>query len=255
MILETGRMTSLILLIITWIAIIANIRLARTRKFPIRTLVPLEHIPEAVGRASETGKPVYFGPLSAMVRHAEVGQTIASMAVLQYLARTCARLGVPLYTSVGRAETLPLLEEAIKTGYRMEGRIDEYAPENIYFFAGAYRAGTMDLLHQIKPAASILMGAAYGETLLIAETGAKVGALQIGGSARVANLSFLVALCDYCLIGEELYAAGAYLSEEPFLRGSIRGQDYMKIIGLLLLVIGFILYNLGSTIILDILKM
>jgi hypothetical protein len=255
MILESGRMTSLIILIFAWAAILYSMREAKTKKVPIRTLPPLEHISEAVGRASEMGRPVFFCPLNALVVSAEVGQTISGMSVLQHVSRLCAKLGVPLYATVGRAEALSLLEEAVETGYVLENKEEDYKPENIQFLSGAYRAGTMDLIHQTKPAASILMGAAYGETLLIAESGAKVGALQIGGSARVANLSFLVALCDYCLIGEELYAAGAYLSQDSNLLGSIRGQDYLKIVGLVLLVIGFVLFNLGWPIIKTLLKM
>jgi hypothetical protein len=228
---------------------------AEKKQIPIRKLPPLEHLEEAVGRALEMGRPVFFCPLNALVVSAEVGQTLSAMSVLRHLSRITAKLGVPLYATVGRSEALSLLEGAIESGYVLENKKDDYKPENIQFLSGAYRAGTMDLIHQIKPAATILMGAAYGETLLIAESGAKVGALQIGGSARVANLSFLVALCDYTLIGEELYAAGAYLSQDPSLLGSIRGQDYMKIMGLFLLVIGFVLFNLGIPIIQTILKM
>ena len=66
-----------------------------------------------------------------------------------------------------------------------------------------------------RPAAHIFMGSFYAESLLLAETGFSTGAIQVAGTANVHQLPFFVVACDYTLIGEELYAASAYLSGEP----------------------------------------
>jgi hypothetical protein len=79
-----------------------------------------------------------------------------------------------------------------------------------------------------KPAACFYMGYYYAESLLLAETGASTGAIQIAGTDADAQLPFFFTACDYTLIGEELYAAGAYLSKEPVLVGTLRGQDIGK---------------------------
>jgi len=44
--------------------------------------------------------------------------------------------------------------------------------------------------------------------------------------------------CDYTLIGEELYAASAYLSREPKLLSTLKGSDYMKVVIIFLLLLG-----------------
>jgi hypothetical protein len=72
------------------------------------------------------------------------------------------------------------------------------------------------------------VGYFFAESLILAETGQSVGAIQIAGQADPTQLPFFVVTCDYTLIGEELYAASAYLSREPVLLGSIRGQDIYK---------------------------
>ena len=77
-----------------------------------------------------------------------------------------------------------------------------------------------------KPAAIFLQGTFYAESLILAETGNSVGAIQIAGTDSEHQLPFFIAACDYTLIGEELYAASAYLSREPMLLGSLRGQDW-----------------------------
>jgi hypothetical protein len=60
------------------------------------------------------------------------------------------------------------------------------------------------------------------------------------------QLPFFVAACDYTLIGEELFAASAYLSKDPKLLGSLKGQDVGKFIFLLAIFIGAILLTLNS---------
>jgi hypothetical protein len=57
-----------------------------------------------------------------------------------------------------------------------------------------------------------------------------VGAIQIAGTAETSQLPFFVASCDYTLIGEEFFAASAYLSGEPDQLGTLRGQDIAKAI-------------------------
>src|SRR4029450_13032378 len=85
--------------------------------------------------------------------------------------------------------------------------------------------------------ANLYLGSFYAESLILAETGFATGAIQVAGTANVHQLPFMVVACDYTLIGEELYAASAYLSREPKLLSTLKGSDYMKvmiIVGLLL---------------------
>ena len=92
-----------------------------------------------------------------------------------------------------------------------------------------------------RPAAHI--GYFYAESLLLAETGSTTGAIQIAGTDAYTQLPFFVTTCDYTLMGEELYAASAYLSREPRLLGSLKGQD----VGKLVLILGILLGTLLAT--------
>ena len=66
--------------------------------------------------------------------------------------------------------------------------------------------------------------------------------------------------CDYTLIGEELYAASAYLSREPVQLGTLRGQDIGKACILVTLGIGTalatvsVLFHLDLSFMLDLVK-
>jgi hypothetical protein len=82
------------------------------------------------------------------------------------------------------------------------------------------------------------MGAFYAESLILAETGNSIGAIQIAGTAQPEQLPFFVAACDYTLMGEELFAASSYLSREPIMLGGLKGQDLMKVIIVIIIMIG-----------------
>jgi hypothetical protein len=68
------------------------------------------------------------------------------------------------------------------------------------------------------------------ESLILAETGNSIGAIQIAGTGSPAQIPFFVTACDYTLIGEEFFTASAYLSNKPELVGSIKGQDIVKLL-------------------------
>jgi len=100
-----------------------------------------------------------------------------------------------------------------------------------------------------KPATNFLIGSFFAESLILAETGQSVGAIQIAGTAELAQLPFFVTACDYTLIGEELYAASAYLSREPLLLGTIKAQDTIKAILMIVMALGIVTLALGSDIV------
>ena len=92
-----------------------------------------------------------------------------------------------------------------------------------------------------KPAACFYMGHFFAESLILAETGNSIGAIQVAGTAAPAQLPFFVAACDYTLIGEEFFAASAYLSGSPEQLGSLKGQDVGKMIVAVVLIIGVLM--------------
>ena len=70
-------------------------------------------------------------------------------------------------------------------------------------------------------------------------------ATDINQGALPAMLPFFIAACDYTLIGEELYAASAYLSREPKLLGSLKAQDLAKLLIVICIFGGAVLTSLG----------
>jgi hypothetical protein len=109
-----------------------------------------------------------------------------------------------------------------------------------------YAAALDGLFLRERPAAVFLQGQFYAESLILAETANSVGSIQIAGTAMPSQLPFFVAACDYTLIGEELFAASAYLSKDPKLLGSLKGQDVGKFIFLLVILVGVLFLTINS---------
>ena len=113
----------------------------------------------------------------------------------------------------------------------MEGRPDLFQDDMVHYLTDdqfAYAAGVNGIMVREKPAACLYMGKFFAESLILAETGNSIGAIQIAGTASQSQIPFFVTACDYTLIGEEFFAASAYLSQTPELMGGLKGQDMMK---------------------------
>ena len=231
-------------------AIIYCIQKARSgAQYKIRSIAGLEAIEEAVGRATEMGRMVHFTPGIAGVDGVTAAQTFAGLETLGMVARLVARYGAKLFVSIRVPIVLPLAEEIVKQAYMTEGAVEAYDEESVQYLSSeqfAYAAAVMGIIQREKAAASILLGAFWAESLMIAEAGFHAGAIQIAGSANIHQIPFFVAACDYVLIGEELYAAGAIASGNPVKLGSIAGQDISKLYTMVILVVGVIAITFGS---------
>ena len=131
----------------------------------------------------------------------------------------------------------------------IEGRPDMFNEDMVHYLTDdqfAYAAGVNGIMVREKPAACMYMGKFYAESLILAETGNSIGAIQIAGTASQAQIPFFVTACDYTLIGEEFYAASAYLSGSPEMLGSIKGQDYIKVASIILILFVFIISLLNG---------
>ena len=204
----------------------------------VRPIGGLGALSEAIGRATEMGKPVLFVPGIADMDDI---QTITALVIMREVAKNVAEYETPIIVPCRSPVVMTAAEEAVKTGCMEAGKPDQFTPDNIRFLSDeqfAFTAATNGIMLRERPAANIYIGAFWAESLILAETGFLAGAIQIAGTANVSQLPFFVAACDYTLIGEEIYAASAYLSREPMLMGSLKGSDWAKVIFAVLIVLG-----------------
>ena len=243
---HTGKIPLFIAMLLFSAAILWNIYNARSGKeIFVRRIPGLEAVDEAIGRATEMGRSILY---STGLGGIDNVATIASMTILGQVARRTADYETPLRVPCRDPIVMNVVREMVKASYLDEGRPDAYNEENIFYLTGsqfAYAAGVDGMMVREKPAAVFLQGTFFAESLLMAETGNSIGAIQIAGTDSEHQLPFFIAACDYTLIGEELYAASAYLSREPMLLGSLRGQDWGKVVIFVTIILGVALELFG----------
>jgi len=218
----------------------------RGKKLFIRRIAGLEAVDDAIGRATEMGRPILF---ISGTQDMDNVQTIAGITILGHVARTIADYDTKIRMPVSRSLVMTAARETIKTSYLAAGRPDAYSDDMVNYVTDeqfGFVAAVNGIMVRERPATCFYLGAFFAESLIMAETGYSIGAIQIAGTAMPTQLPFFVVACDFTLIGEELFAASAYLSNEPKQLGSLKGQDVGKVIALAVMIIGTIAVTVGQ---------
>ncbi|ULA65200.1 MAG: conserved membrane protein of unknown function [Nitrospira sp.] len=222
-----------------------SIAQARRREMFLRRIPGLDAVDEAIGRSTELGKPILY-LTGAHDMHDP--STIAAAVILGRVAKKAAAYETELLVPHRDPITMAVCQEITKQAYLEAGKPDLFKEDSNFFITSdqfSYTAAVDGIMLRKKPAANFFMGSYFAESLLLTETGASTGAIQIAGTDSDHQLPFFVTTCDYTLIGEELYAASAYLSREPVQLGTLRGQDIGKVVILSVIVMGILLTTLG----------
>ena len=238
--LDNGWIGIFITLVMVFLILFNIFRAHGGKDLYIRRISGLDSIDEAVGRATEMGRPVMMVPgLSTNVN----AKTMQAINIFAYVARVAARFANPILVCCADATVLTVCQEVIRDVYQQEGLGDQYDVDSVRFISDrqfAFAAGVAGLILREKAAAAFFMGEFYAESLILAETANSVGAIQVASSTEVTQIPFFIAACDYVLIGDEFYAASAYLTRQPVLVGSLVGQDWCKLAIIGMVIVGFI---------------
>lgn len=217
----------------------------RGRELFIRRIPGLSALDEAVGRATEMGRPMLFCP--GITGLDIVG--LQAMAILSHVVRRAARYASRVIVPLADAVLYTVAEEVTKDAYAAEGLPERFVPEDVRFLSErqfAWASGVVGIQHRERVASAFYFGGFAAESLIIAENGQMVGAIQVAGTPSTTQIPFFLAACDYTIIGDEYYAASAYLSREPTLLGSLVGQDYGKLLLVVLMIAGALILTFSG---------
>ncbi|MCK4607419.1 MAG: fibronectin type III domain-containing protein, partial [candidate division Zixibacteria bacterium] len=215
----------------------------RGRKLYVRPIGGIEAVDDAIGRATEMGRPILY--VLGLGSAADVA-TIASFTILGRVAKRVAEYQTELIVPTYDPIVMSVAQEVVKSSYFDAGRPEDFKEDCVHFVTQsqfAYVAAVNGIMLRELPATCVYMGKFFAESLLLAETGSLAGSIQISGTDEIAQIPFFIVACDYTLIGEELYAASAYLGREPKLLGSLKAQDLAKAAFVVLAIVGLVAAN------------
>lgn len=237
------------LLALTTIAIVGyilwGIFLARRKAgtVTIRRIAGLDQIDEAVGRATETARPVLMVPgLSGALD----GIAVQALTIFASIIRTAARFATPIRLLNYHPAVFAVAQEIAKDVYQTEGVPDRYDVDSVRFVSDrqfAFAAAVAGTIQRDRVAAAFYMGDFFAESLIMAENANMVGAIQVAATTQFTQTPFFIAACDYVLLGDEFYAASAYLGREPVLLGSLVGADWAKLTFMAFAVIALLVHS------------
>ncbi len=216
------------------------------KKMYIRRIAGIDAMEEAIGRATEMGRPVLY---IAGIDQIQDIQTVAGLLILGSVAEMCARYDTQIRVPCTYPMNMIIAEEIVRQGFYNAGRPDAHRPQNIQFISSeqfAFCAGVVGIINREKPATNIYLGRFYAESLVLAEAGYANKSIQIGGTAEITQLPFFIAACDYAVLGEELFAVSAYLSRDPKQLSMLKAADFMKVGLIVLILIGTLLSTLHA---------
>ena len=220
---------SLALFVILWF----TSQQASQGKVPqIRKIPGLDAIEEAVGRSVEMGRPVYYPMGCAGFGNAQTGGKMAALSLISYSAELCAERGIKLLTGTNKTSMIPMLDDVMTQAYMAHNAPELHDLSDIRWYPSqmAYVAGTDTIFKYEKPGAMIMIDTWWAEALAFCEIGRRGGAFMIGGTDYRPYMPYFIATCDYALIGEEIFIASAYISDEPTVKATVFAEDIMKFI-------------------------
>ncbi len=252
----------------------------RGMQLSLRPIASFQALKTILGQAAEAGQPIHLSLGIAGIGAEHTADTTAGLYVLEYVADRAVVSAIPPIITLANPTVLPVAQDYMRRAYRRHGYEEEYDSTRARFVAPdprlstdvqpavpaqpnpidalvhgtspsnpidafAYAAGTMRMLTQQRLAANVMVGTFGDEFLLLGETGAQQNLNQIGGTSVVSVLPFVFTSVENPLIGEEIYASGAYLSNRLAHVSSLFAQDVMRWLMIVIILVGIVLKTIG----------
>lgn len=218
----------------------------------LRSIPAYDALKKLMSRAAETGQQVHVSVGVAGIAGAKTADTMAGLYTLEFLADRAANSDIPPLITVTDPTALPAASDQLRRAYDRQGYPDEFQFAYTRFVAPPvngsavpYAAGVMDILQHESIAANVMVGAFGDEFLLMAEPGAQRQLRQIGGTSDPNILPLAQLTATEPLLGEEIFAAGAYLLNRAGHYTSLIAQDIFRIALALLILLVVLLRTLG----------
>jgi hypothetical protein len=235
----------LLVLVVVVVTLVHYAQASAGRTVRRRALPAFQVLRGALGRASETGRAIHVSPGAGTIgNRATTAETVVGLLAAERVVTEAARSGAPVLVSSGDAVSHLALRGTLRQAYQNAGQAQDYDPNSVQLLAHqdstAYSVGVMTLYGRQHLEASQLIGSFNQDFLLIGEDGAQRNIPQIAGATSTSALPVMLLSTPYTLIGEEIFVAEAYLSDNPVSDARLRTHDILRVIVIILILLGFV---------------
>lgn len=241
-------MLPLILVVVTALLLLVFIYLRRKSPAVLRRIEAYERLNRIVGLAVENGTRLHISLGRGNLFTARGGSALAGLAMLRRLAERTSMSDRPPIVTSGDATLSILSQDTLQAGYRAAGAEDQYRVSTGRL-AGltpfSYAAGTIPVTRDEMVSANVVIGDLGSESALLAEAADREDTNLIAASDNLSAQSILYASAQEPLIGEELFASGAYVGAGPSHEASLQVQDILRWLVILAILGGAFLKLMG----------
>ena len=237
------------LILFAVLQIFYTVRFTAGRRPRFRIIPVFNALHGQMGRAIESGKALHVSVGTGSISGEDTATTLAGLAIVEFLADEAAASGIAPVITTADPTTLLLAQDTLRRPHIRQGDLSSYQPLSARMLAlnpTQYAAATMDFLAHDQVSANIMSGSFGPEIALIEHETDKQALPQLTGAADARALSILMASHENVLIGEEIYAAKAYLQARPQHLASLRSQDVLRWLVVLSVIAGFAINLLNS---------
>jgi hypothetical protein len=215
---------------------------------PLRPILGYQALQEALGRATEGGRAVHVSMGTGGVGGASTAESLAGLTVLEHVASHGEATGLEIIVTVSDPSLLPVAQDVMREACAPQVHPYAQEPSCVRFISpnrAAYAAGVMEILAHSNVGNNIMVGGFGDEVLLMGEVGARNEVTQLGGTSSPQILPLIYASAEHTLIGEEIFAAGAYLRQRMSHLASLATQDWLRTGVIVAIVIGILVKSLA----------
>jgi hypothetical protein len=217
--------------------------IASGRRPRLRSIPVLRALHGQMGRAIESGRALHVSIGTGGISGDDMATTLAGVSIVEFLADEAAASGITPVITTADPTSLLLAQDTLRRPYIRLGDASGYQPLAARLLAlnpTQYASAAMDYLAHDQVSANVMSGVFGTEVGLIDHEADKQALPQLTGAADPRALALMIASHENVLIGEEMYAAKAYLQARPVHLASLRAQDVLRwliVVGILVLLV------------------
>jgi len=202
------------------------------RKSPptFRDIPAFTHLKQAIGRVVEDGSRLHVSLGRAALTTPQSASALAGLALLNRLADLTSASDKPPVVTSGDAALALLSQDTLQSASHASGQgvYDPTAARLTGLTPFSYAAGAMPVIHDENVSTNVLIGNFGMEAGLLTEASDRANAFSLTASDNLPAQAILYASGQEPLIGEELFAAGAYVEAGPMHAASLTVQDILR---------------------------
>jgi hypothetical protein len=243
---STAQLLTIIILLLTLMISLIVTQFIRRRRdlYALRDIPAFTMLPRIIGEAIEADRPVHVALGNTGLGQNTTLLSLASAELAYHVMQRAVIGGSTPIISVSETSALPLAQDTLRRAYQSRGMLSRYSSTNARWYPGngralAFAAALTASVSDDQVGTNVFAGNFGAELALAAGAAARRNQRIVATSTLLEGQAVAYVMSDERLIGEEVFAAGAYLGGSASQIAGIVTLDVLRwvlIIGILLAV-------------------